>query len=49
MGRRRKKEGKKEKKWAREGAGGRFHQNPKKSTHGCGKLNLYYYLPSAGD
>lgn len=22
---------------------------PQKPTHSCGKLNLYYYLPSAGD
>lgn len=31
------------------GLGSRFCQNPKKPTHSCGKLNLYYYLPSAGD
>lgn len=35
--------------WGKGGAGGRFYQNPKKPTHSCGKLNLYYYLPSAGD
>lgn len=29
--------------------GSRFHQNPKKLMHSCGKLSLYYYLPSAGD
>lgn len=46
---RRKKRRKKENGMGERRPGSRFYQNPKKFMHSCGKLNLYYYLPSTGD